>query len=215
MDRIHPGRTDIHFHALPGVDDGPATMEDSLELARLAVRDGTRTVVATPHIRREFLADPSEVADRVAELQERLRAEGIPLSVVPGGELDPEMVPHLTHDELDQIAVGPAGARWLLLEAPFAGLDGLVDASAKLRARGFAVVLAHPERAAGVLAGGCRVPGGAVAGGGRRPAPARAACGGMRRAGVGELADRRARPRGAGVGLGAGRLRASSRAGER
>jgi len=157
MEHIHTGRTDIHFHALPGVDDGPATMEDSLELARLAVRDGTRTVVATPHIRREFLADPSEVADRVAELQERLRAEGIPLSVVPGGELDPEMVPHLTHDELDQIAVGPAGARCLLLEAPFAGLDGLVDASAELRARGFAVVLAHPERAAGVLAGGCRL----------------------------------------------------------
>src|SRR3954454_25254389 len=75
MDLIHPGRTDIHFHALPGVDDGPATMEDSLELARLAVRDGTRTVVATPHIRREYLADPSEVRPRVAELQDRLRLE--------------------------------------------------------------------------------------------------------------------------------------------
>jgi protein-tyrosine phosphatase len=156
MDRIHPGRTDIHFHVLPGVDDGPATMEDSLELARLAVRDGTRTVVATPHIRREYLADPSEVPPRVAELQERLRLEGIPLSVLPGGEVDVEMVGSLTAEQLDQVAVGPAGARWLLLEAPFDGLASLVDASLELRMRGFGVVLAHPERAAGVLAGGCR-----------------------------------------------------------
>jgi protein-tyrosine phosphatase len=157
MDRIHPGRTDIHFHALPGVDDGPATMEDSLELARLAVRDGTRTVVATPHIRREYLADPSEVRPRVAELQDQLRLEGIPLSVLPGGELDAAMVGSLAHDELDAIAIGPPGARWLLLEAPFDGLEGLVDAAAELRARGFGIVLAHPERAAGVLTGGCRI----------------------------------------------------------
>jgi protein-tyrosine phosphatase len=157
MDRIHPGRTEIHFHALPGVDDGPATMEDSLELARLAVRDGTRTVVATPHIRREYLADPSEVRPRVAELQDRLRLERIPLSVLPGGELDPEMVGSLADAELDAIAIGPPGARWLLLEAPFDGLHGLVVAAAELRGRGFGVVLAHPERAAGVLAGGCRI----------------------------------------------------------
>jgi protein-tyrosine phosphatase len=157
MDHVHPGRTDIHFHLLPGVDDGPATMEDSLELARLAVRDGTRTVVATPHIRREYLADPSEVRDRVAELQDRLRLEGIPLSVLPGGELDAQMVPHLSQSQLGDIAVGPPGARWLLLEAPFGGLAGMVDAAAELRARGFGLVLAHPERAAGVLAGGCKV----------------------------------------------------------
>jgi protein-tyrosine phosphatase len=157
MDRTHPGRTDIHFHALPGVDDGPPTMEDSLELARLAIRDGTRTVVATPHIRREFLADPGQVRPRVAELQDRLRLEGIPLSVVAGGELDAQMVGSLSQEQLDEIAVGPNGARWLLLEAPFEGLEGMVEASAELRARGFGVVLAHPERAAGVLAGGCRI----------------------------------------------------------
>ena len=154
---MYPGRTDIHFHALPGVDDGPPTMEDSLELARLAVSDGTRAVVATPHIRRDFLADPSEVCPRVAELQDRLGAEGIPLSVLPGGELDAEMVGSLSQDQLDQIAVGPKAHPLLLLEVPFDGLEGLVEAAAELRARGFGVVLVHPERAAGVLAGGCRI----------------------------------------------------------
>ena len=157
MDRIHPGRVDIHFHLLPGVDDGPGQLEDSLELARLAVRDGTRTVVATPHIRREFLSDPLQVGERVDALQDALRTARIPLTVLPGGELDVEMVGSLGQAELNAIAVGPPGARWLLLESPFDGLASLQPAAAELRARGFGVVLAHPERAAGVLAGGCRL----------------------------------------------------------
>lgn len=157
MERIHPGRVDIHFHILPGVDDGPRQIEDSLVLARLAVRDGTRTVVATPHIRREFLSDPLEVPERVDALQAALREAGVPLTVVPGGELDVEMVGRLDETELEAIAVGPPGRRWLLLEAPFDGLERLRPAAAELRERGFGIVLAHPERAAGVLAGGCRI----------------------------------------------------------
>jgi protein-tyrosine phosphatase len=157
MDRVSAGTTDIHFHLLPGVDDGPATTDESLELARLALRDGTGTVVATPHIRSEFLSDPHEVIERVDALRDALRAEGIPLRVVPGGELDVDMVPLLGDGELDCIAVGPPGGRWILLESPFDGLARLQPAAAELRARGYGVVLAHPERAAGVLAGGCRI----------------------------------------------------------
>src|SRR5437868_4866892 len=40
---------DIHCHILPGVDDGPATLEDSLLLARALVRDGITMAIATPH----------------------------------------------------------------------------------------------------------------------------------------------------------------------
>jgi protein-tyrosine phosphatase len=150
-------RADIHFHILPGVDDGPETLEESLQLAWLAVRDGTRSVVATPHIRREFLGDPREVPERVAELQDRLEHAGIPLEVLAGGELDVEMVGSLDDRALDRIAVGGREARWLLHEAPFEGLAALQPAAAELRARGYGVVIAHPERAAGVLTAGCRV----------------------------------------------------------
>ena len=45
---------DLHFHLLPGVDDGPGDMDASLELARRAVADGIGTVVATPHVRADF-----------------------------------------------------------------------------------------------------------------------------------------------------------------
>ena len=59
------------------------------------------------------------------------------------------MVGRLSRAQLDAIAQGPAGRRWLLLEAPFHGIDGdYTEAADELRSQGFAVVVAHPERAA-------------------------------------------------------------------
>jgi protein-tyrosine phosphatase len=58
------------------------------------------------------------------------------------------MVGRLAQRQLETIAQGPPGRRWLLLEASFSGLDsGFTSAADELRERGFAVVVAHPERA--------------------------------------------------------------------
>ena len=141
---------DIHFHILPGVDDGPSSMDESVALAAAAVADGTRTVVATPHVRSGFLSDVSDLPDRVRELSERLAREGIGLAVRRGAELGHDMVGRLSQAELDSIAHGPPGGRWLLVETPFVALDGeFTAATDELRDRGFGVVIAHPERARG------------------------------------------------------------------
>ncbi|WP_431803253.1 CpsB/CapC family capsule biosynthesis tyrosine phosphatase [Halobacillus andaensis] len=39
---------DIHTHIIPGVDEGIQTIEDSIELAREAAKEGIHTIVATP-----------------------------------------------------------------------------------------------------------------------------------------------------------------------
>ncbi|WP_309545160.1 CpsB/CapC family capsule biosynthesis tyrosine phosphatase, partial [Halobacillus trueperi] len=40
---------DIHSHILPGVDDGAQTIEESIQMAEAAVKDGITHIVATPH----------------------------------------------------------------------------------------------------------------------------------------------------------------------
>jgi protein-tyrosine phosphatase len=146
-------RADIHFHLLPGVDDGAANLEESVELARLAEADGTGVIVATPHVRSEYVTDVSDLPDRVAEVRARLALEEIDIDVRCGGELGHEMVGRLSQNDLETIAVGPPGSSWILLEAPFEGLGEELHAAAdELRDRGFAVVLAHPERSAVVMA---------------------------------------------------------------
>jgi protein-tyrosine phosphatase len=142
-------RHDLHLHVLPGVDDGPADLGEALALASDAVADGTTVAVATPHIRPGYVVDVSELPVRVAELQLALARERISLELRVGGELAHGMVERLSQDELETIAQGPPGARWILLEAPFPGFGpAFHDAADELRNRGFGVVIGHPERSA-------------------------------------------------------------------
>jgi protein-tyrosine phosphatase len=144
--------TDLHCHLLPGVDDGPETMDESLAYAAAAVAAGTGTIVATPHVE---LVDVAELPDRVHELRAALAEEGVDLDVRCGGELKPFSIPDLSDDDLELIAHGPAGARWLLYEVPFHGADQEFVAGAReLRERGFGLLLAHPERSRDMVDGG-------------------------------------------------------------
>ncbi len=127
-------------------------MEDSLELARAAVAQGTGTVVATPHVRPDFVTDPWELPGLVTELRAVLAAEGIPLTVLCGGEIGHEMVGRLGQAELELLAQGPSSGRWVLVEAPFEKIDDdFHAATSELRARGFSVLIAHPERSADAI----------------------------------------------------------------
>jgi protein-tyrosine phosphatase len=141
---------DLHFHLLPGVDDGPADMDASLELARAAVADGSSAVVVTPHVRADLgLTDPVEIHARVMELRFALAFADIPLEVRCGGELGHELVGRMRQSELELIAQGPSGSRWVLVETPFHGIGSdFHDATDELRDRGFGVLVAHPERSA-------------------------------------------------------------------
>lgn len=145
---------DLHCHLLPGIDDGPASMRESLQLARDAVADGRRIVTCTPHVRSDFLTSTADLPERIRELRAALAADRIELEVRCGAELGICMIDRLDDDELDIVAHGPAGRRWLLVETPWEGIDEhLVDSLATLRQRGFGALLAHPERAPRVRSG--------------------------------------------------------------
>ena len=144
-----PSRAELHFHLLPGVDDGPHDMAEAVTLARMAVADGTGVVCATSHVR-DLMARGAlaEVPARVAAVRAALARAEVPLEVLPGGELAHDDLPLLGDRELEAIAQGPPGRRWVLLEAPLFGgdVDGFLAATAEVRARGLGTLIAHPER---------------------------------------------------------------------
>jgi protein-tyrosine phosphatase len=144
---VAPGAVELHFHLLPGVDDGPADVRESVELARAAVRDGTGTIVATPHLRHDFWTDVSALVDLALEVRSHLRAACVPVCVRCGAEVGHRMIGELGADELAAVAQDPPYAQWVLVETPFDGIDAdFHGATSELRSRGFGVVLAHPER---------------------------------------------------------------------
>ncbi len=144
---------DLHCHVLPGIDDGPATLEDSLSLARIAAAAGTRMLVATPHVSGRYGNDAATIARAVAELNERLAAEaivtaaGVPLEVRAGAEVALTVIAELDPAELARLTLG--GGPWLLVEPPFAAPAPNLDALLlELQHEGRRIVLAHPERCA-------------------------------------------------------------------
>lgn len=137
-------RTELHFHLLPAVDDGPRDDDAALALARAAVEDGTERVIVTPHV---CMIDLGELDARVSRLQALLLRHGIALEILPGGELAPDDVVECSDAELELIAHGPAGRRWVLLEAPLGfSRPDLRSAAVELAERGFQIVIGHPER---------------------------------------------------------------------
>jgi protein-tyrosine phosphatase len=143
-------RTELHFHLLPDVDDGPRDHGEAVDLARLAVADGTGRVVVTPHVR---VLDLDQLPTRVEELRARLVQASVPLVVCPGGELSPDDVASLRQEELNTLAHGPPDRRWLLLEAPLSPSRADFPAAAQeLHDRGFALLIGHPERSASLSA---------------------------------------------------------------
>jgi protein-tyrosine phosphatase len=136
---------DLHTHVLPGIDDGPATIDGSLAMARAAAADGTRVMVATPHVNWHHHNDAKTIARLTGDLNERLRAEGVEVEIRAGAEIGMTRVQDLEASELERLRLGDGP--WVLLEPPFTpivtGLDGVVTT---LQSAGHRVVLAHPER---------------------------------------------------------------------
>jgi protein-tyrosine phosphatase len=117
-------------------------------MARVAAEQGTRMIVATPHVNLRYPNRAPEIAAAVKKLNKRLRAEEVPLKVRAGAEISMTSLEELSEDELSALALGKG--RWLLMECPFTlAIDGFAAIVRDLRDRGHEVVLAHPERCSG------------------------------------------------------------------
>jgi protein-tyrosine phosphatase len=135
---------DYHCHLLPDIDDGPQTLAESLEMARILAAHGFRQVCCTPHcIGGAYDNTPTEVRRAVAELQAAIDREAIPLRLLAGMEycLD-EYFAAQTEEIL------PLGnSRLVLVEAPWQGrIEVVSEGIFRIVRQGMRPLFAHPER---------------------------------------------------------------------
>jgi len=138
---------DVHCHCLPGLDDGPETLADALALCRALVADGVDTAIATPHQLGAYdsLNDGDSVRAAVQALDRALDEAGVPLRVVPGGDVRvDERIPALL--ESGRILTLADGGRYLLLELPHDIFIDIARLVADLVSRGVTPIVSHPER---------------------------------------------------------------------
>lgn len=144
------GLIDLHAHVLPGLDDGPATLEEALALLRAIAAQGVRVVVATPHgADGRYNAVAPRVLEQTAALQQAADEAGLGVRILPGMELllGPDLVGGLRRGELLPLA----NTRWVCVELPRAPYPFYADrAFYELMLAGYRPVLVHPERNPGI-----------------------------------------------------------------
>src|SRR6266566_7875422 len=131
---------------MPEIDDGARSMDEAVEMARIAAEDGIEFMVSTPHMFNGLSnnPEPSEILERVAELNEAI-GNSASIKILPGNEV------HVSHEIAEQARsnrVTKINQRnYMLVEFPQlmvpVGADGLFY---KLLLQGVRPILVHPER---------------------------------------------------------------------
>lgn len=137
---------DLHSHILPGIDDGSKSLEMSLEMARIAVKDGIRVMACTPHIYPGlYVNEAAGIKSARDALQMALDENGIALQLTTGADV------HLVPGLLDGLRAGRVpslnGTRYVLLEpSHHVAPPRFAELVFQLVAAGHVPVITHPER---------------------------------------------------------------------
>lgn len=142
---------DIHTHILPGLDDGSAKWDDTLNMAQAAVSEGITTIIATPHhANGTYINEADKVVEHTSRVNQQLNAAGVPITIVTGQEIR-------VHDDLleawDRKELLPlAGSSYVLIEMPSSRIPkNMLDLIHELSIINLKPIIAHPERNAEVV----------------------------------------------------------------
>lgn len=146
---------DLHVHVLPGIDDGPRTLEDALALAQALADDGIEHIVATPHIYPGvFDNSASRIGEVFDDFQSAVSDAGIALTMTWAAEVRicPEILDWIETRRLPMLNGSLVGPSTALIELPDGqipvGTDKLMG---MMLERGITPLMAHPERNKAVM----------------------------------------------------------------
>lgn len=137
---------DLHSHILPSIDDGAKNWEESIRMAKEAVKDGIHTIVATPHHQNIYINPKENVLELVEEMNYRLQAEEIPLTILPGHETR-IFGDFLTDLKQDKILTINSNNKYVFLELPSIKVPPFIEQLVfDIQLAGFIPIIPHPER---------------------------------------------------------------------
>ena len=140
---------DIHSHILPGVDDGARTLDEALDMLRMAVDSGVTVQVLTPHIHfGRFDNQKADLQQRFAIFQDQVDSANIKIGLQLGSEvrIGSEIMQLVARDAIPTLGEYN-GKRTFLLEFPRievpVGYENLVK---WLINKNYLPIIVHPER---------------------------------------------------------------------
>lgn len=137
---------DIHCHILPQVDDGSKSLEESIEMAKIAQSEGIKNIINTSHYHPDFkYKSGEELRKIIKDFNEKLKMENIDIEILLGNEL------YFTDDLLCNFEKlefhSLNNSKYILVEfSPNNFPKNLVDIVYELNLKNYVPILAHVER---------------------------------------------------------------------
>ena len=138
---------DMHSHILPGLDDGPDDIGESIRMCRMAADDGIHTIVATPHMLKGiYNFSKKDVLKKVEELNSTLKAKDIPLTILPGAEvvIDPDIFSLIQNGDL--LTINDGGSHIFLELTDYFPKKQIENFIKNLIENDMIPIISHPER---------------------------------------------------------------------
>ncbi|NMH68922.1 tyrosine protein phosphatase [Bacillus sp. RO3] len=140
---------DIHNHILHRVDDGPASLDESILMAKQAAEAGITHVIATPHHGNGIFDNSSDrIIHQVMELNQELQARDIPVEILPGMEIHlyGEVADDLQKMDSSLLTLNETN-KYVLIELPNSHYPAYTELLLyKLQLVGYVPIIAHVER---------------------------------------------------------------------
>ncbi|MBA2361881.1 MAG: hypothetical protein H0V79_13300 [Actinobacteria bacterium] len=135
---------DTHCHLLPGLDDGPRTTGQAVDLARELLQAGVRSVLCTPHYSRQW-ATPHPVAVAAhAKLRGALEGARVDLETSVAAEVSTAFAVTASLEDLAERRVGRYVVVEIYADTPAPFFATVIDRLAEVD---LLPVFAHPELA--------------------------------------------------------------------
>ena len=156
MSKLEP-TIDIHCHILPGVDDGSPDMATSLEMLRIADKNGITHLILTPHHKpMHHNVSPEHNVVYRKKLQEAAKEAGIKAKLFSGNEI------YYSDETMEELMEGKicslAGSDYVLVEFhPTNPYKAIQNAVSRVQAAGFIPIIAHVERYSDIVSHPARV----------------------------------------------------------
>lgn len=138
---------DLHTHFIPKVDDGSGSMEETIQMARLAVKEGVSHAVLTPHHNRYWVTNPkAKVLEKLKEVEKAIEMEKIPLTFSAGQEIG------LNEEFIKELFAGnylslDGNGKYYLVEFSWKDFPSFAKGYLKKMIEADIIpVIAHPER---------------------------------------------------------------------
>jgi len=142
---------DTHCHLLPGLDDGPRSLGESVMMARRLTRSGVVHTICTPHASPRYPLSQRRAASAMQHLQTALDELEIPLGLSLAAEVHPRTA---LRAPLDDLLTWSIGRRFVIVELVRSTTAAEVErVLARLAEVGTKPIFAHPERCHAVQSG--------------------------------------------------------------